>query len=68
MRSRPERDCSAQFPELASLADILAVHRVILDGELVRLGANGRPDRLRLRLAARDADTACARASVTRRR
>jgi ATP-dependent DNA ligase len=60
LRSRPGRDCTAQFPELAGLADALAAHRVTLDGELVHLGADGRPDfaPLRRRLAARDAAAA----------
>ena len=44
LRSRPGRDCSDGFPELAALAERLAVHRVILDGELVCLGADGKPD------------------------
>src|SRR3954453_12778876 len=44
VRSRPGRDCTAQFPELAALADELAPHRVIIDGELVHLAADGRPD------------------------
>src|SRR4051794_26390822 len=44
VRSRPGRDCSAAFPELAAVASALAGHRVILDGELVHFGADGRPD------------------------
>src|SRR3954447_25573616 len=42
--SRPGRDCSAAFPALAALARALAGRRVILDGELVHFGADGRPD------------------------
>ena len=41
VRSRPGRDCSAQFPELAALATALSGRRVILDGELVHLAADG---------------------------
>src|SRR3954452_5296302 len=44
VRSRPGRDCTEQFPELAALAAALAPHRVILDGELVHLAVDGRPD------------------------
>src|SRR4051794_32612121 len=44
VRSRPGRDCSAGFPELAAVARALAGHRVIFDGELVHFGADGRPD------------------------
>src|SRR4051794_20341490 len=44
VRSRPGRDCSAGFPELAELAAALRGHRVALDGELVHLGADGKPD------------------------
>src|SRR3954449_1365263 len=60
VRSRPGRDCSVQFPELAGLAETLSGHRVILDGELVHLAADGRPDfgALRRRLTLRDAAAA----------
>jgi bifunctional non-homologous end joining protein LigD len=44
LRSRPGRDCSAEFRELAELAGMLCAHRVILDGELVHLAADGKPD------------------------
>jgi bifunctional non-homologous end joining protein LigD len=44
LRSRPGRDCSAEFPELAELATALRGHRIVLDGELVNLGADGKPD------------------------
>ena len=64
LRSRPGRDCTVQFPELACLADALAAPRLILDGELVHLGADGRPNftRLRRRLTPRD-EAAAMRAS-----
>src|SRR3954447_13060779 len=57
LRSRPRRDCSEQFPELAALAAALAGRDALLDGELVCLGADDRPDfhRLRRRLTAADA-------------
>src|SRR4051794_21007097 len=60
VRSRPGRDCGAQFPELAALAESLSGHRVILDGELVHMAADGRPDfaALRRRLSVRDAAVA----------
>lgn len=54
VRSRPGRDCSDEFPELGDLAGALARHRLILDGELVCLAADGKPDfaRMRRRLGA----------------
>jgi bifunctional non-homologous end joining protein LigD len=56
LRSRPGRDCTEEFPELALIQGTLGRHRVLLDGELVCLGADGTPDfaslRRRLRAAA----------------
>jgi bifunctional non-homologous end joining protein LigD len=49
LRSRPGRDCSEEFPELAAIASALGRHRVLLDGELVCLEANGSPDFASLR-------------------
>jgi bifunctional non-homologous end joining protein LigD len=49
LRSRPGRDCSEEFPELAAIASALGRHRVLLDGELVCLGADGSPDFASLR-------------------
>jgi bifunctional non-homologous end joining protein LigD len=49
LRSRPGRDCSEEFPELAAIAGALGHHRVLLDGELVCLGADGSPDFASLR-------------------
>ena len=48
------RDCTDQFPELVEIADVLGSRSVILDGELVCLDDEGRPDfgALRARLAA----------------
>lgn len=42
--ARSGRDITATFPELAVLADSVAVERVVLDGEIVALDAGGRPD------------------------
>jgi bifunctional non-homologous end joining protein LigD len=53
LRSRARRDWTAQFPELRNIAAALGAHRqVILDGELVCLDGDGKPDfeRLRARL------------------
>src|SRR3954465_9751462 len=60
LRSRPGRNCSDQFPELAAVALALDGQEVLLDGELVCLGAEGCPDfhRLRRRLSASDARAA----------
>jgi bifunctional non-homologous end joining protein LigD len=60
LRSRPGRDCSDQCPELAPVAMALDGHQVLLDGELVCLGADGCPDfhSLRRRLSAADAHAA----------
>jgi bifunctional non-homologous end joining protein LigD len=66
LRSRPGRDCSAEFPELGLIADALATRRVVLDGELVCFGEDGNPDferlRGRLRAHAQAAAVASARA------
>jgi bifunctional non-homologous end joining protein LigD len=53
LRTRNGRECSADFPELTEIAGALGKRRVTLDGELVCLRADGRPDfaRLRHRLA-----------------
>jgi bifunctional non-homologous end joining protein LigD len=53
LRSRPGRDCTDQFPELAEIANAVAGRSVILAGELVVLDADRRPDfgALRARLA-----------------
>jgi bifunctional non-homologous end joining protein LigD len=49
LRSRPGRLCSHQFPELQPLAAALFGRPALLDGELVCLGQDGRPDFLALR-------------------
>lgn len=49
LRTRNGCECSADFPELAELAGVPRKRRVTLDGELVCLRPDGRPDFLRLR-------------------
>jgi len=69
LRSRPGRDCTAEFPELRAIADTLDARGLILDGELVCFGTEGHPDferlRGRLRLHGRTAAIASARAPAT---
>ena len=43
LRSRTDRDVTAGFPELAPLAEAVAPHRAVLDGEIVALDPGGRP-------------------------
>lgn len=64
--SRSGQDISARFPELAGLADDLP-DRTILDGEIVALGANGRPDfgRLQGRMGLVDPATIRRKARLT---
>ena len=49
LRTRHGRECSADFPELQEIGSVLGKRRVTLDGELVCLDADGRPDFVRLR-------------------
>jgi bifunctional non-homologous end joining protein LigD len=49
LRSRPGRDCTEEFPELAAIGSALGRHRILLDGELVCWGADGNPDFASLR-------------------
>src|SRR5437763_1789406 len=49
LRTRNGRECSEDFPELAAIAGPLRKRRVTLDGELVCLRGDGRPDFARLR-------------------
>ena len=60
MRSRPRRDCTAEFPELTAIADALVGRHVILDGELVCLDHAGKPNfaALRARLGRRPGNRA----------
>ena len=43
LQSRSGRDVTGEYPQLAPLADALADHRVVLDGEVVALDKNGVP-------------------------
>jgi bifunctional non-homologous end joining protein LigD len=43
LRSRSGRDVTKEFPKLQALADDLADHHVVLDGEVVALNADGVP-------------------------
>jgi bifunctional non-homologous end joining protein LigD len=43
LRSRSGRDITKEFPQLDALADELADHHVVLDGEVVALDASGVP-------------------------
>lgn len=43
LRSRSGRDVTGEYPQLRSLADELADHHVVLDGEVVALGKSGVP-------------------------
>src|SRR3954465_4989075 len=65
LRSRPGRDCPPEFPDPPARAEALHRGDVLLDGELVCLDADGRPDfhRLRRRLSASNADAASALAA-----
>lgn len=65
LRSRPGRECLAQFPELEQLAAALPVD-VVLDGELVCFDRAGRPDfdRLRDRIRARSKRAVAAAAAA----
>ncbi len=63
--SRGGKDITASFPELRDLAEAVGSDQVVLDGELVVLDENGRPNfsRLqhRIQTAGRGADRAAAR-------
>jgi bifunctional non-homologous end joining protein LigD len=69
VRSRTGRDCTAQFLELEAIAEQLPRLGVLLDGELVCFGAEGKSDfpALRTRLVQRDgrAPTAAEHVPVT---
>lgn len=69
VRSRPGRDCTDAFPELAPLSEALRGRRLLLDGELVCLNDEGDPDfarlRARLRSANREARLAAKRSPAT---
>jgi bifunctional non-homologous end joining protein LigD len=69
LRSRPGRDCTGEFPEVASIQRALGRRRVLIDGELVCLGADGSPDfgslRRRLRASSESARRHADRAPAT---
>jgi bifunctional non-homologous end joining protein LigD len=69
LRSRPGQDCSEEFPEFAAISGALGRRRVLLDGELVCVGTDGRPDfaslRRRLRAPADKARRHAERAPAT---
>jgi bifunctional non-homologous end joining protein LigD len=44
LRSRKGEDITVRYPELARLPDTLAGHDVVVDGEVVALDEQGRPD------------------------
>jgi len=44
LTSRNGNDMTRTYPELAAVADAVAGHTAILDGEIVALGRTGRPD------------------------
>jgi bifunctional non-homologous end joining protein LigD len=43
MLSRRQEDVSARYPELEGIAEVLADHDAVVDGEVVALDAEGRP-------------------------
>ncbi|MFN8038507.1 MAG: non-homologous end-joining DNA ligase [Acidimicrobiales bacterium] len=43
LRSSNGNDITTRYPELAALADLLAGHAAVLDGEVVAFGEEGRP-------------------------
>jgi bifunctional non-homologous end joining protein LigD len=43
MLSRRQEDVTARYPELADIAEALADHAAVVDGEVVALDADGRP-------------------------
>ena len=49
VRSRPGRNCTHEFPELEGIGDAVGDRTLIIDGELVCLGADGKPDFYALR-------------------
>src|SRR4051794_2760419 len=44
LHSSNGNDITLRYPELAGIVDQLEGHSVVLDGEVVRLDADGRPD------------------------
>jgi bifunctional non-homologous end joining protein LigD len=64
LRSRPGRDCTGEFPELAAIGDAPGSRRAILDGELVCFAEDGNPDFERLRGRLGSNGHAAVRASI----
>ena len=66
LRSANGLDATARFPELGPLADSLSAHRVVLDGEIVAFGPDGRPSfgLLQPRIQASSAATIAERAAA----
>ena len=66
LQSRSERDVTTMFPELAGMGEYLGMHPVVLDGEVVAFGDDGRPSfsRLQNRLHLSDPKEARRRAAV----
>jgi bifunctional non-homologous end joining protein LigD len=48
LQSRSGRDVTTMFPELAHMGEHLGMHAVVLDGEVVAFGEDGRPSFARL--------------------
>ncbi len=46
--SRSGREVSSSFAEIRALAHVIGSRRVVLDGEIVAIGAGGQPDFVRL--------------------
>jgi bifunctional non-homologous end joining protein LigD len=44
LRSRRGEDITVRYPELSALPDVLSGHDVVVDGEVVALDGQGRPD------------------------
>jgi bifunctional non-homologous end joining protein LigD len=64
LRSRTGRECTAEFPDVDVIREQLRGRQVVLDGELVCLAADGKPDfaALRGRIGRRGAGVAIAAA------
>ncbi len=65
LQSRSQRDVTAMFPELAHMGEFLGMSALVLDGEVVAFGDDGRPSfaRLQNRLHLSDPKEARRRAS-----
>ncbi|HMM22995.1 MAG TPA: non-homologous end-joining DNA ligase [Selenomonadales bacterium] len=57
--SRNQKELASQYPELSALAEALPDRRIMVDGEIVTLGENGRPSfsRLQHRMGLRSPQT-----------